>query len=125
MYSHQNTWVVSEQVVAPVVLPHRIGPVTTGGSLCGVVGLEVEVRLGARVRGHVRHVGHQEVLIVRPKLVTVDGENFSEIDLPDDAPELPGVGVDGGVDPRVVCGLDSVAPLGRVTQLEGQALHLV
>ena len=98
-YSLQNTWVISEQIIAPVVLPHRIGPVTTGGSLCGVVGLKVEVGLGARVRGHVSHVGHQEVLIVRPKLVNVDGENFSEIDIPDDAPELPGVGVDGGVDP--------------------------
>ena len=63
---HEDAGLVSQEVVAPVVLVNRVGPVPSGLAGGAHVGLEVEIGLRTCRGGEVGEVGHQVVLIERP-----------------------------------------------------------
>ena len=63
---HEDSCLISEQIVALIVLMNWVGPIASWLSLSTHVGLEICVGLGSCRGGEVGQVGHQVVLVVRP-----------------------------------------------------------
>ena len=63
---HEDPGLISEQIVAVIVLMNRIGAISSWFSFSPHVGLEIFVRLGACRGGEVSQVGHQVILVERP-----------------------------------------------------------
>ena len=105
---HEDPRIISQEVIAPVVLMYRIRSIPLGLPVCTIVSLKMEVSFRSSRGGHVGKKRNQVVFTVRLYSST----------------KLPSVRINFRIDSEIVSSLNSITPLSSISELNCQIHHL-